>query len=66
MKVTCVKQTKSMNAVYVGHQGRLIYPRWQQPLTDYTSKQYHRLVMWFFVGLNLLLSNPIKKLNNFK
>lgn len=50
-----------MNVVYEGRRGQLIFPQWQQPPTDYTSKQCHRLVVWFFVGLNLLLLNPIKK-----
>lgn len=49
------------NVVYEDHQGRLIFPRWQQPLTDCTSKQCRRLVVWFFVGLNLLPSNPVEK-----
>jgi len=49
------------NVVYEGRQGQLIFPRWQQPLTDCTSKQCRHLVEWFFVGLNLLLSNPVKK-----
>jgi len=53
-----------MNAVYEGRQGRLIFPQWQQPLTDYTSKWCRRLVVWFFVGSNLLLLNPMKKIIN--